>query len=283
MPKTILIHGLGSIGMRHARNLIRMGHDVVGYDTDKERLNALAATGGRIDWPNHIDGVVIAVPTAIHAATLDIYQKLGETPIFIEKPIAMEPVATKNIAMVGYNLRFHACVKKAREWIDAGHLGQPLWANFVCGQKNVKYHDSVVLNWSHEIDLALYLLGDIRDVEAASINAQETIADICVTHANGCRSTIHLDYVTAPEIRQTIIVGENAAIILDLCNRRCWLRDKRNIYIDEINSPIDSWDENYYDEIASFLNRIDGYDTLGATAEEALKVLSICLQARKMA
>jgi predicted dehydrogenase len=264
-----------------------MGHDVIGYDTDRSRINQLVATGGRDDWPNHIDGVVIAVPTDVHRVTLDVYQKLGETPIFIEKPIATVPVPTKNIAMVGYNLRFHACVKKAREWIDAGHLGQPLWANLICAQRNVKYKDSVVLNWSHEIDLALYLIGGVddvhRDVTASSIDREETICDICLNHANGCRSTIHLDYLTQPEIRQTIIVGENAAIILDLCNRRCWLRDKRNIYIDEINSPIDSWEENYYDEIASFLNRIDGYETLGATAEEALKVLQICLVARKMA
>jgi predicted dehydrogenase len=284
--KCIAIHGLGSIGMRHARSLIRMGHDVCGYDIDPARVNQLVATGGRADWPQHIDGVLVATPTAVHDATLGIYQKLSTVPIFVEKPIATAPVPITNIVMVGYNLRFHACVKKAREWIEAGHLGEPLWANLVCAQKNVKYRDSVVLNWSHEADLALYLIGGVDDVDrnvtASSINREEAIADICLTHDNGCRSTIHLDYVTEPEIRQTIIVGTNAAIILDLCNRHCWLRDKRNIYVDEINSPIDSWEENYYEEMAAFLDRIDGKETIGCTATEALKVLAICQTARDL-
>ncbi|HKD77565.1 MAG TPA: hypothetical protein VKB76_18820, partial [Ktedonobacterales bacterium] len=266
-----------------AKNLIRMGHDVVGYDCDKDKIAELAAIGGRLDWPQHIDGIVIATPTQVHDATIDTYQSLSDTPLFVEKPLALKPVKPDHIVMVGYNLRFHACVKKAREWIEAGELGNPLWANLVCAQHNRKYKDSVVFNWSHEIDLALYLIGSVRHVETSSIDPLETIADICLTHDNGCRSTVHLDYVTHPEIRQTIIVGSDAQIIIDTINRCCWLRDKRGIYVDEINSPIDSWEENYYEEMAAFCDRLDGKPTIGATAKEALSVLSICLQAREMA
>lgn len=274
--KVIVVHGLGSIGMRHAKNLIRMGHDVIGFDKDKERIEQLLAVGGRGDWPKHVDGIVIATPTPIHHTTIAAYQALGDTPLFVEKPIATQPVKTKNIVMVGYNLRFHACVKKAGEWIEAGLLGNPLWANLVCGQRNYKYKDSVVFNWSHEIDLALYLLGSVRHVETSSLDPLETICDICLTHDSGCRSTIHLDYVTHPEIRQAIIVGTDAQIIIDTVNRCCWLRDKRGIYVDEINSPVDSWDENYYEEMAAFCDRLDGKDTIGCTAEEAMAVVKIC-------
>jgi predicted dehydrogenase len=283
--KIIAVHGLGSIGMRHARNLIRMGHDVCGYDEDKSKIDQLLATGGRADWPEHIDGVVIATPTPVHAATLDIYQKLADVPIFVEKPIAAEPVATtKNIIMVGYNLRFHACVKKARDWLRDGIIGTPVWSNLVCAQYSSKpdyLRDGVIMNWSHEIDLALYLLGP-GVLQTCAVDQKETIADLTIWHYP-CQSTVHLDYLTLPEIRQTIIVGTEGQIVMDLVNRRCWLRDKRGIYVDEINHPIDSWTENYYEEMAAFCDRIDGKETIGCSAQEALDVLTICLQARKMA
>ena len=78
MKKCIVVHGLGSIGMRHARNLIRLGHDVVGYDPDMDRVEMLRATGGRLDWPQQIDGVVIATPTKIHKQSLDTYQSITD-------------------------------------------------------------------------------------------------------------------------------------------------------------------------------------------------------------
>lgn len=277
--KTIGVIGLGSIGTQHARNLKIIGCTVLGHDPARPGTHSL----------KHViedsDAVVISTPTEQHYSDLWDATK-AKKPIFVEKPIAnhCENLPTENILMVGYNLRFHSCVKKAKEWMP--DIGEPLWANLNCAQYNAKpqyLRDGVVLNWSHEIDLALYLLGPAT-VSGSNIrrtNEKEDMADISMIHKNGCRSQVHLDYVTAPEIRQTIIVGDNATIIMDLVNRNAWLRAKSGAILDHMQGH-DEFSDNYMEEMKAFLDRIDDKYTLGCTADEGIEVLKICLEAKRI-
>lgn len=281
--KKIAVIGLGSIGSRHARNLIRLGHEVHGYDPGIVTVvPGVKMHSDPVTLPE-ADAYVIASPTHTHASY--IYQ-FRDTPLFVEKPIMHKDdfVSTENVAMVGYNLRFHSCVLAAKEWIDGGHIGTPQWANLVCAQRNNKpayLRDGVILNWSHEIDLALHLLGPAK-VLACAADDKEAMADLILGHDNGCQSTIHLDYLTRPEVRQTIIVGSDATIIMDLAHRHAWLRK------DHLQAPIavagdDSFDSNYLDEMETFIARIDGQETIGCTGNEGLEVLKICLEAKRQA
>lgn len=281
--KRVGVIGNGSIGKRHVANLISLGHSVLTYDPIQA-----------ISWPEipmasladikQCDAIVIASPTPNH---LDHFIEFKGRPIFMEKPIADKEasiVSPDMIAMVGYNLRFHSCVLKAKEWIDADFLGYPIWANLVCAQFNDKpdyLRDGVILNWSHEIDLALYLIGPAT-VGACVSNKKESLADISLIHANGCYSTIHLDYETKPEVRQTIIVGTEATIIIDIVNRRAWLRSVGGAVLDSFVG-IDTFDENYLDEMETFIARIDGKETIGCSGNEGLEVLKVCLDAKRLA
>lgn len=286
MSKTIGVIGLGSIGMRHAINLIEMGNAVYGVEPDENRMADFVDGGGMVLDRQSVDAYVIASPTSQHHYALF---QLGEhLPLFVEKPIADRlPVARANVVMVGYMLRWHSCVKQAREWLAAGDIGTPLWATLTCAQFNDRpayLRDGVILNWSHEIDLALYLLGPAH-VSAAAARIKDgcdDIADILLEHESGARSTIHLDYVTRPEIRQTLIVGSEGQIVLDLVSRHAWLRDTDGGILEHFQG-VDSFDKNYVEEMQAFIDRIDGKDTLGATGEDGLAALQICLDARKMA
>lgn len=283
--------GLGSIGWRHATNLIEMEHEVYGMDPDFPKVEKLGrALMGK---EREMDAFIISSPTSQHN---NDYVKLAsyKKPIFIEKPIGAtqddydwfmaDKVANQ---FVGYNLRFHSCVKKAKEWLNHSEIGKPLWANFTLGQYSEKppyLRDGVILNWSHEIDLALYLLGP-ADVAASSTrltDGKDDITDILLTHKNGCRTSVHLDYLTKPEIRQGLIVGNEATIIFDLVHRQAWLRDTQGEIIDQFYGD-DDWNDNYIEEMEAFLDRAEGKETLGCTGEEALKVLEICLKVRKAA
>ena len=175
---------------------------------------------------------------------------------------------------------------QAKEWIDAYHIGEPVWANFTLGQRSSKppyLRDGVILNWSHEIDLCLYLLGggSVSGSSTRLSDGRDDISDILFTHANGCRSTIHLDYITEPEVRQSIVVGKKGTVIIDLVSHNAWLRDNDN-HILEHAMGVD-WDHTYVDEMQAFLDRIDGKETLGCTADEGLEVLKVCLEVRKAA
>ena len=219
--KTIGIIGLGSIGMRHKENLWKhLGQtEVIGYDPDPAKQ---VGTGWVIDDLSKMiemcDVVIVASPTELHLDHLTrILEISGILGVFMEKPIADREIPPSIIHelkdpsfpfMVGYNLRFHSCVKKAKEWME--RIGDPLWANFTLGQHSEKppyLRDGVVLNWSHEIDLCLYLLGSGRVAGSNTRlnNGRDDISDILITHDNGCRSSVHLDYVTVPEVRQFII------------------------------------------------------------------------------
>jgi predicted dehydrogenase len=284
--KKIAVIGLGSIGSRHARNLMQLGHEICGFDT-----HTIAVVPGMRCyhiWENlpGVDAYVIASPTPTHAyyiAACELFDK----PYFVEKPLrdkALDSAQGAQATMVGYNLRFHSCVLQAKEWIDSGLIGKPQWANLVVAQRNDKtdyLRDGVILNWSHEIDLALHLLGPAT-VKACVADEKETLADIILVHENGCQTTLHLDYLTRPEIRQSVIVGDKGTIIIDLVHRHAWLRHSHEA------TPVgfvgdDSFDSNYIDEMESFIARIDGQETVGCTGAEGLEALKICLEAKRLA
>ena len=291
--KAIGVIGLGSIGMRHAINLIKMGYNVIVYDPALPPDSRMQT----IMWSTDInvvikeaDAIVIASPTPLHANHII---DAGGKPIFLEKPVADIELAglPSNVLMVGYNLRFHSCVKKAKEWLDAGLIGEPLWANFTCAQYNAKpayRRDGVILNWSHEIDLALYLLGDASVAVSSTrlnLHMYDDISDILLTHVNGCRTTVHLDYLTKPEQRTFIIQGTKAKIAFDLVGRSGHILYGHRLYRpgDDDFFGDDSYDENYIEEMQAFISRIDGKETIGATGAEGLAVLDICLEVRKQA
>lgn len=285
--KTIGIIGLGSIGMRHKTNLWQhLGQtEVVGYDPDPEKQRGSGWIVGDLNMLIEMsDLIVIASPTNQHYDHLVACVNIGK-PCFVEKPVADRWVDV-NAIMVGYNLRFHSCVKQAKEWLDSHQIGKPLWANFTLGQHSAKppyLRDGVILNWSHEIDLALYLLGrgSVAGSSTRLSDGRDDISDILLTHDDGCRSVVHLDYVTEPQVRQGIIVGTEGQIIFDLVNRHAWLRDKEKM-IDAFEG-LDDWNDNYIEEMQAFLDRCDGKSTIGCTGEEGLEVLKVCLEVRKRA
>ena len=264
----VAVMGMGSIGSRHAENLLLLGHRVVEYDLYK--------TSSGLDDVLDCDAAVIATPTRTHRA---LHSEFFGTniPIFMEKPIFDQPGSIRNIVMVGYNLRFHECVKWAKERVSL--IGTPLTALFYCLQHNDRpdyMRDGVVLNWSHEIDLALYLLGpaDLDGCYGDQIDAY-----INVRHDSGLLTNIHLDYTTKPERRGFVIAGVNGVIRCDLIKREITLSvggsDSQGLVAQ------DSWSDNYLEEMKAFIERVNGQETIGCTAGEACKVLDICLEANK--
>ena len=75
----------------------------------------------------------------------------------MEKPIGNKlHQKMQFIDMVGYNLRFHSCVLKAKEWRTSDFLGilsGPTLSALEFNDKPDYLRDGVILNWSHEIDL----------------------------------------------------------------------------------------------------------------------------------
>src|SRR5712692_10842373 len=89
-----LVIGTGSIGQRHCRNLVALGHAVLAWDTDPGRVTEAGAVpgvtaagsleGGLAARP---DGALICTPPASHVA-LACQAVAAGAHLFVEKPIA---------------------------------------------------------------------------------------------------------------------------------------------------------------------------------------------------
>lgn len=281
--------GLGSIGMRHAQNLHALGHEVLAYDPkigSPMAGGSLYTPASREELFTKVKAVVSATPSDHHIVDLQSAVAHG-VPILIEKPIATEishelmdllreAEHDELPIMVGYNLRFHKVVIQLKTWLDQGVIGQVHWAHFCCGQLNERYTDSVLLNWSHEIDLALYLLGPAK-VDCAMLRRRGRIdiADLCLSHESGAGSTIHLDYVTKPYRRDGVIAGSKGNIVFNLEFPRFASCTNDT----DFHHMEDTWDQNYVTEMEAFLRRAQGKPAFGATAKDGAAALRICMEA----
>lgn len=272
--------GLGSMGMRHARNLTDLGFSVRAFDLDMRRRLAFNGVLWSLEEVLESGAIVIATPTEIHEEDLGLCAE-RDVPILVEKPISTFPAPhlVRSNTWVGYNLRYHGAVTWVRMCLPK--IGRPLWANFTCAQFNEKpayLRDGVILNWSHEIDLALHLLGGAAVLGASTRLTEccDDLTDIILGHTNGCRTTIHLDYLTTPEVRGFTIAGTDGVIEANLVTRECALRTKMQ---STDYQATDTWDDNYKDEIRDFL----GERYLLCSSYHAVKVLEICAKVREMA
>lgn len=279
------ILGYGSIGSRHGRNLTALGHKVIIHDPN------MADSLPKDVVIEKSDAIVIASPTSEHASDILLCKRAGK-PCFSEKPIANDWNKEsydflKHPLMVGYNLRFHPCVVKAKEWLNEDRIGRPHWASFICAQFNDKpdyLRDGVTLNWSHEIDLALHLLGK-ADVIGAAITKNDDVADILLRHRDsGTQTDIHLDYLTRPEHRGFSISGPHGIIISNIPARTIVLLDVEG-NPKQVEQYPGSYDNDYVAEMATFLAKVGGTEVEmpGCTAEEAIEVLKVCIKAKKVA
>lgn len=311
---TIAVIGLGSIGMRHAKTLRRLGCPVVAFDPDPTRR----AEWERFDGESAISrdaayakaaGAIIASPTGHHFADLASAIDAG-CDVLVEKPIAhaadgvadllQRAEAEGRVVAVGYNLRFHAAVCAALDLLKKSCLGKLLWARFIgasylphwrphqdyrTGYAADPVSGGALLDWSHEIDLATHLLGPAEVAAAAGRNTgvleigAEDCVDVIMQHENGVQSSLHLDYVTRPAQRRFEICGTGGVMAVDLLTRR--LRVDGAECDGRIEQEFSgSFDDDYAEEIEDFLTCMETRHAARCTGRDGLAVLEHALAAR---
>ncbi len=309
--------GLGSIGLRHIKNIKSLKLDVVGYDSDKSKTSILKKLG--ITFINDkkkllesIDACVIATPTENHLKDMILSISKGKH-CFVEKPISHEFIQTKKvinlarrkklIIHVGHNLRFNPAVKFAKKLLNNNSLGEILWSRMICSsylpswRQNYDYKNSytnkkktggVVFDSIHEIDLAYYLFGGGKVLSACARNSKtlglrvEDISNIIIKHPKGFFSNIHLDYVTQPKTRITQIAGTKGILKIDISNRFVQFKNLKGKIVKEefFKTPINF---DYTEEIHNFYRYILQKKSNKINEQESLDVLKLALEARKLA
>lgn len=259
------ILGMGSIGQRHARNCMSLGVQVLAHDP----ADPMSHTEDFV--LKNADALLICSPTKFHMHQLvDAGQQVKA--IMVEKPIAydappeyvlgvLQGLQMRGVSVAtGYNLRFHSVVKRMKEIIDRGDLGRIHWADFTVGQitERPEYlRDGVTLNWSHEIDLPLHLFGPAVLKGSDIVGDNDYCAKLLLRHERGTTVSVHMDYVTGPEIRNGVISGTDMRLHYDLVARTLKIVRPNGSHVTEVFD--DTWDANYLDELTSFLASADGY------------------------
>ena len=247
-----LIIGHGSIGKRHAGNLLQLEEEVILFNRQTENYeNKLG----------EVESVFVTCPTAYH---MDFALKAAEKGrhVFIEKPVSntinnvdrLFEICRQNekICYVGYNFRFHEDLVKIKE--NLGRLGKILFVRVEVGEFLPDWHPyedyrfgyaaradmggGVVLTLSHEIDYIRWLFGPIVFVKALTGKVSnlkidvEDIACIIMKSENNAYIELHMDYIQKPAVRTMKIQGEKGALSWDYYENKSF--DRNKMFIDEI-------------------------------------------------
>jgi predicted dehydrogenase len=267
----ILMIGLGGIGQRHTRNLrALLGNsvEIIAYRVRRQThvvTPSMSADTSRnveeqysIQVFSSLDSALtekpkvafICNPSNLHMPVTLACLRAG-CDVFIEKPLtnSMEGTAEllrlakegKRIAMVGYQLRFHPCLRKLAETVHSGVLGNLLGIRATVGEYLPAWHPyedyrqmyaaradlggGVVLSQIHEFDYLYSLFGLPSRVYAIGghwsdleIDVEDTASILMECSVNGrpLPVQLHQDYLQSPPSRQCEVIGERGRAVMDL-------------------------------------------------------------------
>lgn len=318
-----LVVGGGSIGARHFNNLKALGiGSLEMVEPDAQRRFAaykngldsgFASLAEGLEW--NPDIVVIATPSHLHIEQALLAARKG-CHLFIEKPLSHNHQGLDELlneisqsgatTLVGCNMRFHPGPAKVKELLERESIGRVLFARIYTGSylpgwrttqdyrlsysATKEMGGGCLLDCIHEIDLARWYLGDIKDVfcladhlSSLEMNVEDVAALIC-RHTDRAFSEIHLDYVQRTYERGCQIVGENGSIFWNYndCTVRwfdakcgCWTTFPQAV----------GWQTNqmYMDELQHFLECVNRRRQTVFPVEEANEVMRIALAAKASA
>jgi predicted dehydrogenase len=190
--------GCGLVGQKRAAAISRLGH-VMALVVDRKRdrafeiggtFGARAATDFRAAVEAaDVDAVVVAtsherlseIATAcLYAGKHVLVEKPGGRNLSEVSAVSKAAGSVGRIAKVGYNLRFHPAMLKARKIVDRGELGPLMFIRGRYGhggrpgyekewrlQRSMSGGGHLIDQGSHLIDLARWFLGEFTDGHAA--------------------------------------------------------------------------------------------------------------------
>jgi predicted dehydrogenase len=234
--------GYGYWGPNLVRNFMDSGRFVVRGISDlspKNRATAQARCPGAkvtdnaqelIDDPQ-IDAIAIATPVSTHYALASAAIKAGKH-VFVEKPMTSstddakrlvdEAAAKKKVLLVDHTFVYGGPVRKIKELVTEGQLGDILYYDSVRVNLGLFQHDVNVI-WDlavHDVSILHYLIPQrVRAVSAMGarhVKGQpENIAYVTMVYDESLMAHLHLNWLAPVKVRQTLIGGSKRMIVYD--------------------------------------------------------------------
>lgn len=178
-----------------------------------------------------IDAVAIATPVSTHFELALQALKAGKH-VLVEKPFTAtveqgqrlieEAERRKLTLMVDHTFLFTPAVRKIKQLVDAGELGQLYYYDSVRVNLGLFQHDVNVL-WDlavHDLSIMDYILGAAPQTVAATGVAHvagqpEDVAFLTCFFANNLIAHFHVNWLAPVKIRRTLIGGDRKMIVFD--------------------------------------------------------------------
>ena len=300
--KNILLIGYGSIGKRHAKNLIDVGIKPYVLTKYPDNLDAIFLRGIEEIKGLDIDFCIIATPTARHLDDLKRCLTLSNIPkkILIEKPLEcsylrgekIKDISKKNAIdiFIAYNMRFfkifNVIIKFIKEQKDAIRIvdivaGQDLreWRPYKDYTESYSAHrdlgGGVDLDLSHEIDYIFWMFGNnFKDkiifrnkISNLKINSPDIFK--LILDYNTFIVDITLDYIRSPKERYIKILCEGSKnLYYNFVTNILKIGDKQIIISDDN-------DQSYKEMLKTLLGINDKNKNIFCTVNEGLEILKI--------
>ena len=244
----VLVVGLGSIGRRHARLLsTRPDVELLVCDPVADHREAARA------WCRHEftayeqalaarpDIVVVCTPNPLHVPMGRAALAAG-ADLLVEKPLSDtlntarelvdEAGRQQRLLHVGYMLRWDLGLRRLKEIVEQGGIGQPVGGRAMVGtyitllSAKTTYRgcdaNGLVLDYTHLIDYTRWFFGEVKQVAATSatignraLRPEPNVFQMLLTMRSGALVQIHLDYVQHPERHTFEIHGDSGTLHYD--------------------------------------------------------------------
>ena len=237
--------GCGYWGSKHVRVLHATDgvEEVVVVDSREDRVRNLARSYKSAPWYTalgpalaEVDAVVVATPPSTHVAVALQAIEAGKH-VLVEKPLAPTAAGARRlgcaasaagvILMVGHTFEYNPAVRKLRELVQHGELGEVYYIDSARLNLGLYQNDvNVVLDLApHDISIINHVLGR-KPVAAqawASRHAHRRFEDVAYLRLfyddffddRGLSANIHVSWLDPCKVRRVTAVGSQKMAVYD--------------------------------------------------------------------
>jgi predicted dehydrogenase len=237
-PLRLAVIGVGHLGRHHARILSAMPEArlTAVVDTDKERAAEIAGESGTTaltdfrDLLGQVDGVIVAVPTELHAGIAVPFLERG-TPVLVEKPMSRTladadrmiaaAAAGKAVLAVGHTERHNPAVAIALRLVTTPRF---IEVHRLSAFPDRSLDIDVVFDLMiHDLDVILAIVGpDVVSIEAVGVpvlTERYDIANVRLRFASGCIANITASRISKDRVRKIRFFQPDAYLSVDYASQ----------------------------------------------------------------
>jgi predicted dehydrogenase len=182
-----------------------------------------------LDDPD-IDAVLIATPVRLHHGMALAALQAGKH-VFVEKPMAQSSAQCHElmqcaserelVLMPGHTFLYSPPVRKVKELLDAGELGELFFGTFSRVNLGIHQSDASVVRdlGPHDFSMLLYWLGRPRFVRAVGRDSvgsgQLDVVFIDMGMPSGALVHMELSWLAPTKLRRTVLVGSGKMVVYE--------------------------------------------------------------------